>query len=61
LYHIKDICTKELGCGKLQLNKIIKTIEERIQTRLSKQDKKSIIKIIRMILDNEDFFNRIKS
>lgn len=61
LYHIKDICTQELKCGKIQLNKIIKTIEDRIQTRLSKQDKRSILKIIRMILDNENFFNSIKN
>jgi hypothetical protein len=61
LHHIKDICAQELKCGKLQLNKIMKAIEERIQTHLSKQDKITIIKIIRMILDNEDFFNKIKS
>ena len=61
LHHIKDICAQELKCGKLELNKIMKAIEERIQTHLSKQDKITIIKIIRMILDNEDFFNKIKS
>lgn len=60
LYHIKNICSQELKCGRIELNKIIKTIEDRIQTHLSKQDKRSILKIIRMILDNEDFFNRIK-
>jgi hypothetical protein len=60
IYHIRDICTKQMSCGKLQLNKIIKDLEERVQTRMSSDDKKTIIQIIRMILDNENFFNKLK-
>ena len=59
--HIRDICSKQLTCGKLQLNKIIKDLETRIHTRISLDDKRKIIQIIRMILENENFFNKLKN
>ena len=45
--------------GAFQLAKILEECQQ--LTISSKQDKITIIKIIRMILDNEDFFNKIKS
>lgn len=61
LHHIQNVCVKEMKCKKLELNKIIKTIEENLDTKISSNDKKSIMKIIRTILDNENYFNKIKS
>ena len=61
LQHIRDICSKDLGCNKLQLNNIIKQVEDRIKTKISKHDKIKIIQIIRTILENENYFNEIKT
>lgn len=61
LQHIRDICSKDLGCNKLQLNNIIKQVEDRIKTKISKNDKIKIIQIIRTILENENYFNEIKT
>lgn len=61
LEHISNICKTELKCNKLQLNKIIKAFEDRIKTTISKDDKIKIIQIIRMILEDEKYFNEIKS
>ena len=61
LDHIKDICAKEFSCRRLQLNKIIADIESRTKTCISKQDKQTIMKIIRMILENERYFDQIKN
>ena len=61
LQHIRDICNKDLGCNKLQLNNIIKQVEDRIKTKISKHDKIKIIQIIRTILENENYFNEIKT
>jgi hypothetical protein len=61
LHHIQNVCLTEMKCKKLELNKIIKNIEEKFDTKISSNDKKSIMKIIRTILDNENYFNKIKS
>lgn len=60
LDHVRDICAQQFSCGRLQLNKIIADIESRTKTRISKQDKQTIMKIIRMILENENYFEQIK-
>ncbi len=60
LHHIQTICLKELKCGKINLNNIIKSLQNKLQLPLSDKDKETIFKIIRTILENEKFFNKIK-
>lgn len=57
LEHIKHII---IQCKRIQLNQIIKQLEDRIKTKISKDDKIKIMKIIKMILENENYFEKIK-
>jgi hypothetical protein len=61
LHHIQTICLQELKCKKLNLNTVIKSLENKLQIPLSNKDKETIFKIIRTILENENYFNKIKS
>ena len=61
IHHIKDICAQELKCGRIQLNKILRTIQERTLKPIGQSDKKQILKIIRNILENENYFNTTKT
>jgi hypothetical protein len=60
LHHIQTICLQELKCKKLNLNTIIKLLQNKLQIPLSNKDKETIFKIIRTILENENYFNKIK-
>jgi hypothetical protein len=60
LHHIQTICLKELKCGKINLNNIIKSLQNKLQIPLSDKDKQIVFKIIRTILENENYFDKIK-
>jgi hypothetical protein len=60
LHHIQTICTQEMKCGKIKLNKVISLLQDKLQNDISEKDKKIIFKIIRNILENENYFNTMK-
>lgn len=60
LFHIKTICEKDTcGTSRIHLNYILKTLESRLKVKISRNDKKSVMKITRTLLENKDFFNNI--
>jgi len=56
LQHIKLICENDIQCENIQLNSILKTLENNLQIKLKNQDKKQSLGIIKSWLDNNNFF-----
>jgi hypothetical protein len=56
LQHIKLICENDIQCENIQLNSILKTLENNLQTKLKTQAKKQSLGIIKLWLDNSNFF-----
>jgi hypothetical protein len=58
LQHIKLICENDIQCENIQLNSILKTLENNLQIKLKNQDKKQSLGIIKSWLDNNFFKNK---
>ena len=56
LQHIKLICESDTRCENIQLNSILKTLENNLQIKLKTQDKKQSLGIIKSWFDNSNFF-----
>jgi hypothetical protein len=59
--HIKKICESDLQCKNVKLNDIIAMLEKKIQMKLTLEDKKMVMHLIRIWLENQRFFDRIQS
>lgn len=60
LQHIKLICENDIQCENVQLNSILKTLENNLQIKLKNQDRKQSLGIIKSWLDNTNFFKNNK-
>ena len=56
--HIKDICESK-SCQQLQLNEIISSLEQNIQQNLSSSDRRKAMNLIKLWLQNINFFENV--
>lgn len=60
MQHIKRICQRDLQCNNIRLNAIVRHLQNKIQKPLTLEERRMVINLIRVWLDNQGFFEQIR-